>query len=721
MRQRHHFGWILAALLLAGLCVSAEAQREEKPRTPAEKLRDSVSANDIARVRSLLKMGVRFDPPPPNYAPLIVEAAMYRRDTEILRLLVEAGADINATDSQGDTPLMAAAQARDDSFSGTASLLPYFRFLLDHGADIRRKNSRGETALSLAMKPGRSEAVRLLLDRGADPNEPGPLGYTPLIYAAFANDTARVRELLKAGADVNAPDRFGAPPLFWAADSGSVETLRALLEAGAKIDARGQWWWWGNCTALLAAIRAEDPDAALFLVQRGANLNLPEEHNGLQATPLSVAFHVSIFTSRARGGYAAEVQHRKRFAEVINALLEKGADTNAVSNRADTPYSIPLAAAIHLELSRGMEPSNDWVRKLLDRGADVNARVRYYGTPLFLTIGSDRKSLDIPELLIERGADINALNDSKLSVLHCAVKDRDFALARLLIERGAKVENRDEAGKTPLLWAAYYGQGDLVELLLARGADLQTQDKLGQSALMLAEKGKHPDVAALLRQKGAKRLALPSPMRNARGQIVARLPLKLRGAIPPGAVTFAVSGQENDRYSNTPPALLLKQGERLLADPVRFGSLFSGTQLWSLDERNDIASQLQRGYYSEGAYRFFGLVTLRGETYLGLFWYSPAASMQHQITHFVFRLRVVGNALELTVVRRGQPTRYDLTCYSKIPSLVKSPKGEMILTEATGRYRYQPDGTWKQIGPPPKLESSGYSPARLSAFSKPAE
>ncbi|HLV78817.1 MAG TPA: ankyrin repeat domain-containing protein [Chthonomonadaceae bacterium] len=678
---------VLSLFLLPG-ALPANGPQDQEPKTPEDRLLRAVDSGDKETILALLNRGINPNAPNSYKTPPLVAAARRASDEDglrLLRLLVEHGAEVNGTDSFGDTPLISATTASGPfEQQGPIQAIEY---LLSRGADINHKDSAGATALSWAMTPGRNQILRTLLAHGADIYDAGPKesDYTPLHYVACGNDTARVKMLLQKGENANAKDGMGRTPLILAAEGGSVDTLQALLDAGADVNAKDLQ----NNTALLVALHSQSPDAALLLVQRGADVNACDAQKDtpfLLALQLTFVFHPGPHSPNEDAVFIHQTD------TLIAALLAKGADVNA-TGYADSP----LIVAIRREMSLVSTPHVNWVTTLLEHGAEPNSGGPYY-TPLSATIDPRRHSLELPTLLLDHGADINSAgmevgsDRAKVTVLLAAMQQQDFALAKLLIERGANVECYDSARKTPLLWAAYDGQMELVKLLLVHGANLHDKDVMGQNALMLARKGGHPELATFLQQRGVKTLSAPVVSRNALGQVVVRMPLTLHPDAPKsGSVTFAVRDRKDV------PVLLLQRGETLAADPVAFGNLLTDPSLWSEAERNNIHYQIQRSYYAPDAYQFFGLVQSGGETYLGVFWYSPSASAQNQVASFVFRLRFQGTALELTVAHKAGGD--DLVRASPYPALRRSPEGTLLLTDENGAYVYQPDtGAWKKLG-----------------------
>jgi ankyrin repeat protein len=162
-----------------------------------------------------------------GYTPLLTAA--HFGSLEVVEVLLDASADIEATDRVGRTSLMFAVQQDN---------LAVVQALVDAGADVEALDTIGNSALCWAAGFGKADAVKLLLDLGAGVDVAGLMtGFTPAIWAAGYGEAESLQALVDSGADVNAEDTVqGATPLIHAVRTGRVDNIEVLLAAGADID-----------------------------------------------------------------------------------------------------------------------------------------------------------------------------------------------------------------------------------------------------------------------------------------------------------------------------------------------------------------------------------------------------------------------------------------------------------------------------------------------------
>jgi ankyrin repeat protein len=228
-------------------------------------------------VRILLERGA--DPNARNRAgatPLIYGAYNFEK----ARLLVEKGADVNARAQNGSTPLMIAASVHGN--------VPTVRYLLEKGADAKAIRANGSDALQIAALKSEPEAVKLLLAKGADAHRADKSGVTALMNA-FLNvgDPEMVRMLLDAGSDINAFNTDGGhrpigpittfrlTPLMYAAPAADPAVIGTLLKAGAQVNMQD----YRKMTALMLAVATDRPNLETVrqLIAAGADVNAKDQ------------------------------------------------------------------------------------------------------------------------------------------------------------------------------------------------------------------------------------------------------------------------------------------------------------------------------------------------------------------------------------------------------------------------------------------------------------
>jgi ankyrin repeat protein len=224
-------------------------------------------------------------------------------------------------------------------------------------------------------------------------------------------------------------------------------------------------------TALLAAIRAGNRDLVSDLLERGADVNAPDDAG---TTPLMQAAlnadlpMVELLLARgadprfeAANGASALLRAVHDPAKV-KLLLQHGAPVR--------PNSVVLAALV--------PGSAQTVRLLLEHGGDANAAI---GGFTALMAAASSGDLDTVSRLLEHGAQVNAQRDDGTTALYCAVEFRNEAIVERLLDRGAdpnivhQITNPTYDVETPALQAAWLGEASILERLLAHGAKVNIQ------------------------------------------------------------------------------------------------------------------------------------------------------------------------------------------------------------------------------------------------------
>ena len=206
---------------------------------------------------------------------------------------IAAGADVNAAQGDGTTPLHWAVHKIDADLA---------RVLLERGAKPDVINSYGSSPLAEAAKVGNARLVGMLLDAGSNVEVPNQEGQTALMLAARAGSLEVAELLVRHGANVNAREKWrGQTALMWAVAARSAALTRFLIDHKADVNARALANDWpsqmtgeprnqyrptGGLTPLLYAARSGCTDCVQALLDAGADVNRPNPDG---VTPLMVA------------------------------------------------------------------------------------------------------------------------------------------------------------------------------------------------------------------------------------------------------------------------------------------------------------------------------------------------------------------------------------------------------------------------------------------------
>ena len=273
-------------------------------------------------VRSLLDQGANANAKDSKSEASALMRASANGHRDIVQLLCEQDADVNAKDKEGNTALHLAVvsgntavvelllkqganiEATERKFGSTALMhAAWFGrnsivvILLQAGAIVSRRNYQGGTALAFAARWGHEGAAKILLDSGAGLETQDDVGDTPLSVAAYWGEVEMVKMLLVAGAKIETCDHLGNTPLMEAARFGNRAIVEILLDAGSSIDAQD----YNSNTAIMQVLNEDHEkgckchfcsglavrsDVIRVLVLRGANLSL-KNTRGLSAIDLA--------------------------------------------------------------------------------------------------------------------------------------------------------------------------------------------------------------------------------------------------------------------------------------------------------------------------------------------------------------------------------------------------------------------------------------------------
>ncbi|KAF5281784.1 hypothetical protein FQR65_LT14531 [Abscondita terminalis] len=485
--------------------------------------------------------------------PLLIHL-MENPRRSVVKMLIDSGADVNAIDvATGNSCLRYVVDNPDEKI---------ITDLVRAGAFVNVQNRNGETPLHGAIRFGSISLIRLLLGFGADPDIADRVnGSACLHWAVTVNEDGYVKALIEHGADVNKENSDGETPLnrarrlgydilermmtktddgfqqfdnlCQAVKRGAIFTVKKLLENDFDIDKKNE----NGETLLMIALESCEVGVADYLITRGASLNLTNNrgYSSLHYAAsvgdvVNVRRHldsgVDIDIADINGDTPLFTACFSNNRNVVKLLLERKARVEL------SPMNNPKQTCLHYAVERGWD---DVVLQILDTGFFVDKRNARGSTALMTAISF--KNPHIVRLLLDRGADPFATDESRATCLHIAVSKGMIDIVEELVKIGICVNERDSELNTPLLsaialndrpvmklllsvpevdvyaenqWcsplheAAYCGVNEAVLEIIERGLDVNKENDDGDPPLFLALLGRRDDTVRILRKKGAR-------------------------------------------------------------------------------------------------------------------------------------------------------------------------------------------------------------------------
>jgi uncharacterized protein len=492
MRARTQRDVVAAACLLTLLAVAG-------PSAAPDDLVEAARNQDQARIRALLTQKTDVNTRAGDGSTALLWAAHWN-DVATADLLIRSQADVNLANDFGMTPLSRACT------NGNAALV---ELLLNAGANPNARIATGETPLMTCASTGSVDGARLLLARGADVNATEPSQHQDaLMWAASERHPNVVRLLVEAGANTKAHTKKGFTALHFAAREGDIDSVRQLLASGVNINARslpdekaptGRGPAYqatlseGSTPLLVATVRGHVP-LALFLLDQGADPNVLDAG----FTPLhwasgtwegGISNSVYGFSDPMSG-----IPNRQQKIALVTSLLAHGAHPNGRMTRRPPGFSglgggYEDAAGATPFLLASAADDLEMMRLLLAAGADPKLVTDSKATAVMAASGLNRsigesptteaQALEAVKFLFDLGADAKGATNIGENALFGAAYHGWNTLLELLIEKGADVNAVSKAGITP--WLAASGYGDRLggvlynkagaDILLKHGAD----------------------------------------------------------------------------------------------------------------------------------------------------------------------------------------------------------------------------------------------------------
>ena len=383
-------------------------------------------------------------------------ATMLRAGSDVIKLLKTNGADINARNKEGVTPLTIAIQSED---------IKTIKYLTANGASIHTQDTHGKSPLSMAFEMS-NEVFEATLNEG-NCNTQDSEGNTPL-HIALLNGApmSKIQHIIGLTQDVNIRNKNGDSPLYIAAVNNMEQVGKLLLEKGADIFSTNK----DNNSPLRLALKNGGRLQSWLITSR------------------------TIVSTDGSGNTVLHYAADWEYADAIKTLLEKGADINAKNANGETCI---------FNAAKSDNPSI--IQMLVDGGASVRDRDNLGSTPLHIAVrwGAQKSA----EKLIKLGININAQNSAGKSPLAEAVIANKYDVTKYLLENGADPNSCDANGITILMDTIRAQNAQIVKLLLNYGANPNLQQINGQNAYHEAAYMANTEIIALIRNAGGNPLS----------------------------------------------------------------------------------------------------------------------------------------------------------------------------------------------------------------------
>ena len=399
--------------------------------------------------------------------------------TATIQRIIDRGADVNATNKDGSTPLLLACS------TAQAEAVKLF---LNAKADPNIPCADGDTSLHASIAADCSiETIQEIIDYGGKVNAVNKRGRTALLLGCFYRQMDSVKVLLEAGADPTIADEEGFTCLHAAIDGRcSKDTLQALIDHGAHINARRR----DGTNALLNACQTGQSESVRFLLDKLADVSIGKPDG-------NTCLHIAVHGNCSKGA--------------LQKIIEQGMDVNIMNNMGETALILACesaqAASVNVLLEKGADPNisdgegytclhaavhgwcaNETLKEIINHKAQLDAQNLDGETAL--SLACLYRQQDSVKILLNAGSNTNITNNNGNTCLHAAVYSNcNTKMIQAIIDHGVNVNATNETNKTALMGACLKGNIDTINVLLNAGADPKIVDANDETWLHYAAVG----------------------------------------------------------------------------------------------------------------------------------------------------------------------------------------------------------------------------------------